>query len=72
MKPLFSSANGVMGSRRFIGAVGLSAMALAAHAEVTIYAEESGLSGSGRLERAGKVLAEPMANSVTDIGDIRT
>jgi type IV pilus assembly protein PilQ len=68
MKPLFSNADGLMTTRRFIGAVGLSAIALAAHAEVTFYSGQSGLSETGGLERSEKVVVEPMAHSVTDIG----
>lgn len=67
MKLLFSNAKGVMVTTRFLGVVGLSMMALAVHAEVATYAEQSGQTENSRLARGEKVIAEPMARSVTDI-----
>lgn len=67
MKLLFSNPNGVIVTKRFIGAVGLSVIALAVHAEVATYAGESAQTENSRLARGEKVVAEPMARSVTDI-----
>ena len=67
MKLLSTNANSVMITKRFIGAVGLSVMALAIHAEVTTYAGESEQTENGRLARGEKVVAGPIAHTVTDI-----
>jgi type IV pilus assembly protein PilQ len=68
MKPLFPNTNGVMTTRRFIGAVGLSAVALTVHAEVALSAGESGLSGKSYSQQSQKVGGEPAAQSITEIG----
>jgi len=67
MKLLFSNPNGVTVTKRFIGAVGLSVIALVVYAEVATYAGESVQTENSRLARGEKVVAEPMARSVTDI-----
>lgn len=61
------TVSGMMITKRFIGAVGLSVVALTVHAEVATYAEESGQMEKGRVARSERVVTKPIAHSVTDI-----
>jgi type IV pilus assembly protein PilQ len=67
MKPLLSSVCGVMTARQFIGALGISLIALGAHAEMIPLDNEAGESSkSGLAEVETDVVALP-AQSVTNI-----
>jgi len=67
MTLLFSNANGVMITKRFIRAVGLSMMVLAVHAAVAPQVTESAQTEPDRLARGERALAEPLGRSVTGI-----
>lgn len=62
MKPLFVSANKLCSTTRFIGALGISLIALSAHAESTILAE-----GRTELAQVEQDIAALPAQSVTKI-----
>ena len=67
MKPLFSRADNLMTTTRFIGALGLSLIALSAHAETTFLADEAGAVGRSDLAQAEKDVVGVPAQSVTRI-----
>lgn len=67
MKPLFSRADSLITTTRFIGALGLSLIALSAHAETTFLAEEAGAVGRNDLAQAEKDIVGLPAQSVTRI-----
>ena len=67
MKPLFSRADNLMTTTRFIGALGLSFIALSAHAETTFLADEAGAVGRNDLAQAEKNVVGLPAQSVTRI-----
>ncbi len=66
MKPLLSSVCGLMTARRFIGAVGVSLIALGAHAEMIPLDNEAGESSKG-LAEVEKGIGSLPAQSVTNI-----
>ncbi len=68
MKPLFSRADSLMTTMRFIGALGISLIALSAHAETTFLADEAGVVGRSDLAQAEKDIVVGLpAQSVTRI-----
>ena len=66
MKPLLSSVCGLMTARRFIGALGVSLIALGAHAGMVPLDDEAGESSSG-LAEVEKGIGSLPAQSVTNI-----
>ena len=67
MKPLFSRADSFLTTARFIGALGLSFMALSAHAETTFSADEAGAAEMSDLTQAKKETVGLPAQAVTRI-----
>lgn len=67
MKPLFSSMCGLMTARRFIGALGVSLIALGAHAGMVPLDDEAGESGKSGLAEVEEGIGSLPAQSVTNI-----
>ncbi len=67
MKPLLSSVCGLMTARRFIGALGVSLIALGAHAGMVPLDEEAGESRKSSLEEVEKGIGALPAQSMTNI-----
>lgn len=67
MKPLLSNTDGLMTTRRFIGALGLSLVTLCAHAGTTSFGNEAGEPGTSGLAQVEKDIAGLPAQSVTNI-----
>ena len=67
MKPLFSRADSFLTTARFIGALGLSFIALSAHAETTFSADEAGAAERSDLTQAKKETVGLPAQAVTRI-----
>jgi type IV pilus assembly protein PilQ len=67
MKPLLSSVSGVMTARRFIGALGVSLIALGAHAGMVPLDDEAGDSGKSGLAEVEEGIGSLPAQSVTNI-----
>lgn len=67
MKPLLSSVCGLMTARRFIGALGVSLIALGAHAGMVPLDDEAGESSKSGLAEVEKGIGTLPAQSVTNI-----
>jgi type IV pilus assembly protein PilQ len=67
MKPLLPSVCGLMTTRRFIGALGISLIALGAHAGMIPLDDEAGESGKSGLAEVEKGIVALPAQSVTNI-----
>jgi len=67
MKPLLSSMCGLMTARRFIGALGVSLIALGAHAGMVPLDDEAGESGKSGLAEVEEGIGSLPAQSVTNI-----
>jgi type IV pilus assembly protein PilQ len=67
MNPLLSNTDGLMTTRRFIGALGLSFVTLCAHAGTTSFGDEASEPGKSGLAQAEKDIAGLPAQSVTNI-----